>query len=518
MTFVSPQIIKNGVVFYTEEENGFSASYLAARDKEGRIVSDTELSLLPNMVKGTRNADEWLLRKKSTKRFIDYIKTKPTISILDVGCGNGWFSNLMALNNNKVIGLDINIPELEQAARVFKKENLQFVYGDLFKIDAPFKNQFNIIVLNASVQYFEDFEALLSQLKKFLTANGEIHIIDSPFYDLNEVAHAKKRTEDYYSKLGFPEMAKYYFHHSIDVIKDFKILHRSKNDIWSKFLGRKDIPFPWVCFYNETATNAIKKGFSNIAQDYEALDETSGLVYWMRERIRKNFAKTRIGDNHILEINCGSGIDAVYFAKKGYKVHATDIAEGMVSYIASKIASEKLEGQLACELLSFEDLHTLKGKEFTHVFSNFGGLNCSPLHELKSVFGSFKEVLAPKGRITLVIMPKICIWEFLKILKGDRTAFRRLKKKGVLANIKGEKVRTYYHSAREIKKMLATDFTDFRIENICFLAPTGNHLQFYEKHPFLFKILSSLDTMTNKIPFLRGYGDYYIISAKKKLL
>ncbi len=516
MTLIRPHKTKNNVTYLTKEENGFSSQYLDVRHKEGRVLSDEEVFILPEVLKNNINGREWLLRKKASKRFVDYLNTRPNNSILDVGCGNGWFSNLITINNNSVVGIDINVTELEQAARVFKKENLQFVYGDIFKIDEVFKNKFDIIVLNASIQYFENFNALITKLKTFLNPKGEIHIIDSPFYNDRELSNAKKRTEDYYGQLGFPEMAKYYFHHSIENLKDFKIMYSPKNDFRNKFFGAKDSPFLWTCLSIKTTGSAIKKGFSDIAYDYEALDKTSGLIHWMRNRIRKHFIGTLDTNSSILEINCGSGIDAVFFAKKGYKVHATDIAEGMIGYVRSKIISENLDNYLTCGVLSFEELHSLKEKRYSHIFSNFGGLNCSSPEELEKAFNSFKEVLEPYGCITLVIMPRICLWEFLKIFKGDATAFRRLKKKGILANIKGEKVLTYYHSTKRIKDLLKEDFTDFKIENICFLGPTGNHIHFYEKYPFLFKILSSFDTLTNKIPFLRGYGDYYIISAKRK--
>ncbi|MDC8003231.1 class I SAM-dependent methyltransferase [Aureisphaera galaxeae] len=240
--------IKNDVAYLTEEIGLFGDSYVAVREKEGRILTDEEVSQLPYVAKENRNAGEWQMRNKSAARFISYLRNKSKSTILEVGCGNGWFSHAMAFGSHSVVGLDINVPELEQAARVFKKENLQFVYGDLFAIGDVFKHRFDIIVLNASVQYFEDFDRLFGKLKAFLTPKGEIHIIDSPFYPATEVADAKKRTEEYYKGLGFPEMAQYYFHHSLEAIKDFTFLYRPKNSLWNRALGKKDSPFPWVCF------------------------------------------------------------------------------------------------------------------------------------------------------------------------------------------------------------------------------------------------------------------------------
>ncbi len=260
----------------------------------------------------------------------------------------------------------------------------------------------------------------------------------------------------------------------------------------------------------------IIKGFSKIAIQYEELDRTSSLINWMRNRVRTHLLKHLNPNSRLLEINCGSGIDAVFLAKKGYRVHATDIAEGMVMYVKSKIILENLNSFLSCETLPFNQLNQIKNNSYNQLFSNFGGLNCSNLNELEAIFDSFKYLLLPNGRITLVIMPKICIWEMLSFFKGNKKAFRRFKKEGVLANIEGLKVRTYYHSKKQIKQLLSKDYEEFKIENICFFGPTGNRIHYPKKNPLLFKTWGVLDNLTNRIPFLQGFGDYYIISAKLK--
>lgn len=238
--------IKNNVVYITEETNSFSDVYIAVRQKEQRILTDKEVALLPKLKR-----NEWEFRVKSTERFINYIDSKKeALNILDVGCGNGWFTNAISnvSEKNKVIGLDVNRNELEQAARVFKRQNLQYVYCDIFKKESSFKQQFDIITLNSCVQYFPDFRTLISTLKMFLKPNGEIHIIDSPFYKASQIAEAKQRTFNYYTKLGFPEMASHYFHHSVDNLDEFEYLYTNKHKLLNKILNRKDSPFPWIRF------------------------------------------------------------------------------------------------------------------------------------------------------------------------------------------------------------------------------------------------------------------------------
>ena len=240
----------NNVYYLTPKELSFSDVYISVRDKEHRFLSDKEVMKLPFCSLENPHYKEWVLRQKSTKRFINYLELKKEeLNILDIGCGNGWFTSHIAntSSKNKVIGLDINVDELEQASRIFNQENVQFVYGDIYNLDPIFKNKINLIVLNASIQYFSNFPKLITLLKRFLKPNGEIHIIDSPFYNESDIEKAKQRTKDYYSKLGFPIMSLNYFHHKKTDIQDFKVMYRPKSFILSK-VSKEDSPFMWLCY------------------------------------------------------------------------------------------------------------------------------------------------------------------------------------------------------------------------------------------------------------------------------
>ncbi|WP_052752794.1 class I SAM-dependent methyltransferase [Kordia zhangzhouensis] len=234
---------QKNVYYLTPEDANFSKHYLAVRKKEDRILTDNEVRKLPFL-----HRDEWPYRIQSTERFIKYVSEKSQAQcILTLGCGNGWFSNKIATisSKNEIIGLDINRKELEQAARVFHKENLRFVYADIFKITSFFQEQFDIITLNGVVQYFSDFQELFSLLQSFLKKNGEIHIMDSPFYKTSEILDAKRRTLEYYTELNVPEMSNHYHHHDQKLVEKFDTLYSYKKNIIHKILRKKDSPFSW---------------------------------------------------------------------------------------------------------------------------------------------------------------------------------------------------------------------------------------------------------------------------------
>ena len=255
--------IINGVLFLSEKKNSFSNAYVILREKEGRILSDEEIKNLPIPSERNSHASEWKLRMKSTQRIITYLKQKKQeLKIVDIGCGNGWFSyHLSSIKNSSVDAVDINDTELEQAARIFSKDGLRFIYADIFESASHFKNKYDIITLNASVQYFNDFDALLSLLKEFLKPTGEIHIIDSPFYTPSQIKAAKQRTASYYASMEASEMSEHYFHHSEEKIKAFDVLYKPYPPIIRKLFKIKDIPFLWLRIkkqkMNESSIHAL---------------------------------------------------------------------------------------------------------------------------------------------------------------------------------------------------------------------------------------------------------------------
>ena len=234
-------------VSYLSEKIEFEAYYLEIREKEGRILSDEQVRKLPEFSGPPDLVAEWSLRQKSFSRFIEYIKNsspKPEYG-LDIGCGNGWFTRgYSRFVRQELIGLDINDEELTHAAKLFGREGLRFCYGDLFENIFP-DRQFDLITLNASIQYFPDLKALMDRLFELLSLKGEIHIIDSPFYEQADIQEAKERTLKYYSEMGVAEMANHYHHHSLEELGTFDPLVKYKPSRMKRLLKGKDSPFAW---------------------------------------------------------------------------------------------------------------------------------------------------------------------------------------------------------------------------------------------------------------------------------
>lgn len=233
-------------------ESSFEYSYLQLRKKENRIYSDQELAQLPDISPVHPYAKEWKIRKQSAVRLTKYlIQKKKKLEILEVGCGNGWLSAKLAEIPSAIIkGIDANDEEIIQAKRVFKEvKNLQLQYGRIEE-NILQEQLFDVIVFAASIQYFPSFRKIIQQAISLLRLNGEIHILDSPFYKQNELQAARQRSKEYFQKADAMEMNRYYFHHCTDELKmfDSKILH-SPNLIKKIFTANYN-PFYWVCIQN----------------------------------------------------------------------------------------------------------------------------------------------------------------------------------------------------------------------------------------------------------------------------
>ncbi len=248
---VKTSALSNSLFVVGEQvDNAFEQAYLEIRKKENRVLSDKEVLQLPVLPRKHQHHKEWVLRLDSLNRFFKYLYKNPVKGpVLDIGCGNGWFTNILQQRTKEqVIGIDVNMEELRQASKLFRNEKLIFCYTDILK--PCFRdNQFAIITLNASVQYFHSLPVLLRKLNKLLLPGGEIHLIDTPFYKDKEVNAAKKRSAKYYSNLGHKYFANQYFARSWNELEGFQYTVKYRPSFLRKKLQKS--PFPWVVIHSQ---------------------------------------------------------------------------------------------------------------------------------------------------------------------------------------------------------------------------------------------------------------------------
>jgi ubiquinone/menaquinone biosynthesis C-methylase UbiE len=258
--------------------------------------------------------------------------------------------------------------------------------------------------------------------------------------------------------------------------------------------------------------------FSKQALVFDAYDAGNTIIHYKRERVREHVLRHLRPGGSILELNAGTGEDALYFASRGHRVHATDIAAGMQDKLREKIRTQEMTHRISTEICSFTALDTLKNKgPYDLIFSNFAGLNCT--RELGKVLRSFDPLLKPGGQVTLVILPPFSLWECLLVFRGRfKTAFRRFfsRRKGAPAQVEGIPFRCWYYPPSFVTRTLKKEKLELLgLEGLCTIVPPSYIEHFAQRHPRLYNFLCALENKWKaKWPW-RAIGDYYIISFVK---
>jgi ubiquinone/menaquinone biosynthesis C-methylase UbiE len=270
-------------------------------------------------------------------------------------------------------------------------------------------------------------------------------------------------------------------------------------------------------FASHTNEQKTAEAFTQQSKIFDQLYSGNTIVQYKRERVRRHLQQYVKPGSTILELNSGTGEDAIWFAQQGHTIHATDISTGMMDELRQKVKSHQLEGKITSEICSFTELKKLNNKgPFDCIFSNFAGLNCTG--QLDKVLESLSPLLQPGGIITLVILPEFCLWEFLLLFKGKwKTAFRRFfSRKGRTAHLEGQYFKCWYYNPSFIIRHLKKEFDLLSIEGLCTFVPPSYIENFAENHPGKYKWLKAKEEKWKcKWPW-KNIGDYYIISLRKK--
>jgi 2-polyprenyl-3-methyl-5-hydroxy-6-metoxy-1,4-benzoquinol methylase len=111
---------------------------------------------------------------------------KPTDTILDYGCGPGFFSDYFAGKDNRITGVDINDFFISQSKKNHPGSSFVLITTDTSENESILKNQlggkrFDVILLLSIAQYFKDEKTLdqtVALLKPYLSDSGKLILAD----------------------------------------------------------------------------------------------------------------------------------------------------------------------------------------------------------------------------------------------------------------------------------------------------------------------------------------------------
>ncbi len=262
----------------------------------------------------------------------------------------------------------------------------------------------------------------------------------------------------------------------------------------------------------DEAVTAVQRAFSKQARHFDHDDVSNPVLVRWRKQVYQHLDLFLKPGSRILEINAGTGIDALHLVRAGHRVHATDVSAGMIQKIQEKIIQFNLNDRLTATQCSFESLDTLQDKNFDYLLSNFGGLNCCK--DLSLVCRSLPNLLRDGACITWVIMPPVSLWELAWVLQGKKSAFRRFGKNGTVAHLEGEFFNTYYHSLTTVREKLGARFQLMKTEGLGAFSPPPGSLSFVMRHFRADKLFRKIDgVVRNHFPFDRC-ADHFIATFK----
>jgi ubiquinone/menaquinone biosynthesis C-methylase UbiE len=264
---------------------------------------------------------------------------------------------------------------------------------------------------------------------------------------------------------------------------------------------------------DEIAT--IAAAFTRTAARYDAFAEDHPHLTRLRQQVYDVVVRHLPPGGRVLELNAGTGTDAVQLAGLGFEVHATDIAEGMLDRLRQKIAAHGLERRVSFQPCSFLDLEAVTGGPYDAVFSNLGGLNCTA--DLRPVARGIDHLLSPGGTAILVVMPPICLWELALVFKGQiRLAFRRLSRGGTRAHLEGRHFTVHYFGPREVIAAFGPGYEVHGLRGLSVVTPTAESKNLAKRHQRLYGALARLDdAVAGRAPFSR-WGDFFILVLRRR--
>ncbi|MGC2280378.1 MAG: class I SAM-dependent methyltransferase [Candidatus Acidiferrales bacterium] len=125
-----------------------------------------------------------------TKPAIGLMQIDPTDNILDVGCGAGWLSRILAqrVPQGRVVGMDISDEMIRHAREAsVASENLVFVVGGVDEI--PWEaNFFSRVISVESSYYWPDPAKGLREINRVLAEGGSVWILINYYRD-NPYSH-----------------------------------------------------------------------------------------------------------------------------------------------------------------------------------------------------------------------------------------------------------------------------------------------------------------------------------------
>lgn len=255
--------------------------------------------------------------------------------------------------------------------------------------------------------------------------------------------------------------------------------------------------------------------FDCMADTYDAAFTQSLIGRAQRNAVWRALENTFRPGDRVLELNCGTGEDALFLAKRGVSVLACDGSTRMIAVAQQRKALEAPDSSLQFRVSRNEDIDALTSvNHFDGVLSNFSGLNC--VQDLPAVARKLTELVKPGAAALVCLSSRVCLWEMTWYAgRGNfKKAFRRLPG-ATVARLNEITVPVWYPTIAAARRSFSPHFGLRSIRAVGLFVPPSYLESWARRHQSVLRRLEAMDAVFAAWPIVCGMGDHVLLEFEK---
>ncbi|WNL44365.1 class I SAM-dependent methyltransferase [Dyella sp. BiH032] len=262
-----------------------------------------------------------------------------------------------------------------------------------------------------------------------------------------------------------------------------------------------------------------QRAFDSVAADYDGPRGNNELIQRMRLTLWETVQRLFPAGSQLMDLGCGTGLDAAEFARRGFRVLATDWSPRMVERTRERAAAGGLESMLDARHLGVQELAKLDASfdgAFDGMYSNFGPLNCAL--DLPAVAAQCARLVRPGGMLVFSVIGRICPWEVVHYVRRGRfrRAMVRAARGATPVGMNRHTIWTRYYLPREFYRAFADGFALESYRALSLFMPPPYLVERYRRRPDGYERLGRLDDRFGALPLLRDMGDHFLIVLRRR--
>lgn len=254
-------------------------------------------------------------------------------------------------------------------------------------------------------------------------------------------------------------------------------------------------------------SSASDHPFDDLAQSYDEDFSHTLIGRLMRRRVWRWLDQSFLKGDRLLELNCGTGEDALHLAGRGIEIEATDASSGMLKIVQNKVSAAGMEHRIRVSQLSIENLEAWRSQRlYDGIYSNFGGLNC--VADLHQTAKQLHRLCRSDGRVIFCVMGPVVPMEWGWYLSRGQfaKAFRRLHPTGS----NWRELTIHYPAIGSLRRSFSPFFKLQRKAALGALLPPPYMESLASKYPKAINSLNQWEQRLEQIFPLPWLADHYL--------